>query len=77
MTHARTLGRRTPWWAWPMVLLWRTVTWAANLMGIAAALGIGLVLMLIGALLIQSVVGFFLGAPLFILGLLLVIRGLY
>lgn len=77
MAISRTARRRTPWWAWPIVLLWRAVTRLANLLGIAATLAVGVVLMIVGALLIQSIVGFFLGAPLFVVGLLLVARGLY
>jgi hypothetical protein len=77
MAHPASTRRRISWWAWPVVLAWRLVTSIANMIGIVAALTLGVVFMLVGALLIQTVVGFFLGAPLFIIGLLLFVRGLY
>ena len=69
--------RRTPLLLWPLVLCWRFVTMVANLTGILLAILLGIVFMMIGWFLISTVIGAFIGIPLFIFGLLLLIRGLY
>ncbi len=69
--------KRTPLLLWPVVLCWRFVTMVANLTGILLAILLGIVFMMIGWFLISTVIGAFIGIPLFIFGLLLLIRGLY
>jgi hypothetical protein len=69
--------RRTPLILWPLVLLWRLVTLIANATGIILALVIGAVLMIVGWILIGTIIGALVGIPLFIIGLLLFIRGLW
>lgn len=74
---ATTTQRRTPLILWPFVLLWRLVTFVANATGIILALVIGAVLMFVGWFLIGTIIGALVGVPLFIIGLLLFIRGLW
>lgn len=62
---------------WPFLLLWRLVTFVEKAVGIALCLVLGLALMGLGMLLNMTFFGAMLGVPLFILGLLLVIRGLF
>lgn len=69
--------RRTPILLWPVVWCWRFVTMIANLTGILVAILLGLALMMVGWFLISTIFGAFIGIPLFIFGLLLLIRGLY
>ena len=69
--------RKTPLIFWPFILSWRLVTWIANLTGIILALILGAVLMIVGWILIGTIIGAVIGIPLFIIGLLLFIRGLY
>ena len=69
--------RRTPLLLWPVVLCWRFVTMVANFTGIVLAILLGLVFMMVGWFLISTIIGAFVGIPLFIFGLLLLIRGLY
>jgi len=69
--------RRTPLLFWPIKLLWRLVTFIANLTGILLAILFGLTLMVVGVALTFTLVGAIFGIPLFIFGLLLLIRGLY
>lgn len=69
--------RRVPILLWPLALVWRVVTFIGETIGILMAILLGLVLMGVGWLLISSLLGAFIGIPLFILGLLLLIRGLY
>lgn len=74
---AATSQRRTPIILWPLILLWRLVTFIANATGILLALVIGVVLMIVGWVLIGTIIGAIIGIPLFIIGLLLFIRGLW
>lgn len=74
---ATTTQRRTPLILWPFVLLWRLVTFVANATGIILTLVIGAVLMFVGWFLIGTIIGALVGVPLFIIGLLLFIRGLW
>ena len=69
--------RRTRFLRWPIVLAWRFVTMVANQTGILLAILLGIVFMMVGWFLISTIFGAFLGIPLFIFGLLLLIRGLY
>ena len=69
--------KRRPLLHWPFILGWRLATFTANLTGILLALGLGLVLMVIGMVFIQSIIGAIIGVPLFAFGFLLVLRGLY
>lgn len=69
--------RRIPILLWPLVLLWKFVTLIANLTGIVMALVLGAVFMIVGWVLMTTVIGAVIGIPLFLIGLLLFIRGLY
>lgn len=62
---------------WPLMLLWRFVTFVTNVIGILLALIIGLGLMALGLFLSSTIIGLVVGVPLFILGLLLLIRAIY
>ncbi len=61
----------------PFKLLWRLVTWFEKLIGIALCLILGLAFMAVGLFLIFTFIGAIIGIPLFILGFLLLIRGLF
>jgi hypothetical protein len=69
--------KKTHWIFWPFVALWRLVTWILELTGRLVAVILGLVFMAIGAILSVTVVGAFIGVPLFLFGVLLVFRGLF
>ena len=69
--------KKTPWFLWPFVALWRLVTGILNLTGRLLAIVLGVVLMIIGVLVTVTVVGAVIGIPLIIFGFLLVIRGLF
>ncbi|HRI87412.1 MAG TPA: hypothetical protein PLJ47_10765 [Candidatus Hydrogenedentes bacterium] len=61
---------------WPLVLIWRATTAVSNRIGILASIGVGAIAMLIGFFLIGTLVGAVIGIPMFLLGLLLFLRGL-
>lgn len=75
MSHA--VRRKRPVWTWPIIGLWRLVTAVANMTGILLALLLGFVLMVVGSIFCATIVGAVIGIPLFVVGFLLVIRGLY
>jgi hypothetical protein len=62
---------------WPFILAWRLVTFITNLIGILLALVIGLALMMLGIFLSSTIIGIVVGVPVFILGLLLLVRAIY
>jgi len=72
-----TEPKRTPWYLWPFVALWRLVSGILVVTGRLVAVVLGLVFVLVGALLSATVVGAIVGVPLILFGGLLVIRGLF
>jgi hypothetical protein len=62
---------------WPAAALWRLLTLVLGLTGRLLAVVIGVVLLLAGGLLTATVVGAPVGIPLCVLGVLLLIRGLF
>jgi hypothetical protein len=69
--------KKTPWFLWPFVALWRLVTGIIQLTGRLLAIVLGVALMIIGVVVTVTVVGAVIGIPLIIFGFLLVIRGLF
>ena len=69
--------KKTPWFAWPFVALWRLVTWILELTGRLVAIVLGIVLMIVGAVVTLTVVGAIVGVPLILFGALLTLRGLF
>ena len=69
--------KRVPWYLWPFWAIWHLVEIILQLTGRVLAVVLGLVLMVAGALVSLTVIGAIIGVPLFIIGLLLVFRGLF
>lgn len=69
--------KRTPLLLWPFVALWNLIAYIVSLTGRLIAIVLGLVLMIVGVLISATVVGAVVGIPLFALGALLAIRGLW
>jgi hypothetical protein len=67
----------TSWILWPFIALWKLLAGLISLTGRLAAIIIGAVLMLAGGLVSLTVVGAVIGIPLAVLGLLIVLRGLF
>ena len=68
---------RTPWILWPFVALWRLIAMIVEFTGRIVAVVLGAVLMIVGIIVSLTVIGAIVGIPLAILGLLLVLRGLF
>ncbi len=69
--------KNTPWLLRPFIWLWNFIAFIVGLTGRLLAVVLGLALMLVGVILTVTVVGAIAGIPLFIIGLLLVVRGLW
>lgn len=69
--------RRTPILLWPFVALWRLLTTLLALTGRLFLIAVGLAVGIIGVLLSLTFVGAVIGIPLALLGLLLMVRGIF
>jgi hypothetical protein len=69
--------KNIPWYLWPFWAVWRLVEIILKLTGRFLAVVLGLVLMIVGVLVSLTVIGAIIGVPLFIIGLMLVFRGLF
>ena len=69
--------RNTFWLLKPFAWLWNLIATIVLLTGRLFAVMIGLVLMLLGVILTLTFIGAIVGIPVFIIGLLLVVRGLW
>jgi hypothetical protein len=74
MPHSK---HRTHWILWPFVALWKLLAGLIDITGRLVAVILGAVLMLLGGLISLTVVGAVIGIPLAVLGLLIVLRGLF
>ena len=68
---------RIPWILWPFVALWRLIAMIVEFTGRIVAVVLGAVLMIVGIVVSLTIIGAVVGIPLAILGLLLVLRGLF
>lgn len=62
---------------WPFRFVWRRATAYADRVGIMRTLVLGTVLAVVGYILMASIIGALIGIPMFLVGLLLLARGLY
>ena len=66
-----------PWYLWPFVALWKLLAVIVELTGRFVALVLGIVFIAVGALISLTVIGAIVGIPLAIIGLLLLLRGIF
>jgi hypothetical protein len=76
MTMSHTT-KHPHWLLWPLVALWKLLTGILEITGRLVAVVLGGVFMLVGAILCLTLIGAFVGIPLFILGALLALRGIF
>ena len=67
----------TPWFLWPFKALWMLLATIVEMVGCFVAIVLGLVLMLAGFLVSLTIIGAIIGIPLFIIGALLTLRGIF
>ena len=69
--------KRTPWYLWPFVAIWKLLAVIVEMTGRLLAMILGIVLMIVGVLVSLTIVGAIIGVPLAIVGFLLFIRGIF
>jgi hypothetical protein len=70
-------SRGTPWFLMPFTLIGKLVTLTLDLTGRLVVVILGAALMLAGGLLCLTVIGAVVGIPLGVIGLMIVLRGLF
>jgi hypothetical protein len=69
--------KRTPWFLWPFVALWRLLALILGLTGRLVAGVVGLVLMIVGLVLRVTLIAAPVGIPLAVVGVLLLLRSIF
>jgi hypothetical protein len=69
--------KKVPWLLWPFYAIWRLVALILEFTGRVIGVVLGLVLLIVGLLVSVTVIGAVVGVPLIILGMLLILRGLF
>lgn len=66
-----------PWVLWPFAAIWKLLAVIVEMTGRFIAMVLGMVLMLAGVLLSLTLIGAIVGIPLGLVGLLLLLRGVF
>ncbi len=74
---AETQTKKTPWYLWPFVALWKLVIGIVALTGRLVAVILGLVFLIVGVVLCVTIIGAIVGVPFLVFGFMLIIRGLF
>lgn len=69
--------KRIPWYLIPFWLVWRLVTGIVEFTGRVIAIVLGFVLMVVGILISATIIGLIVGLPMILIGVLLVLRGIF
>jgi hypothetical protein len=72
-----THEKHIPWYLWPFAAIWKLLAVIVEMTGRLVAMILGIVLMLVGGLVSLTVVGAIIGIPLAIVGLLLLLKGIF
>ena len=66
-----------PWYLWPFAAIWKLLAVIVEMTGRFVAMVLGLVLILVGFIVSLTIIGAIVGIPLAIIGLLLLLRGIF
>ena len=66
-----------PWYLWPFTAIWKLLAVIVEMTGRFVAMVLGLVLILVGFIVSLTIIGAIVGVPLAIIGLLLLLRGIF
>ncbi len=66
-----------PWYLWPFAAIWKLLAVIVEMTGRFVAMVLGLVLLLAGVIVSLTIIGAIVGMPLAIIGLLLLLRGIF
>ncbi len=65
------------WYLWPFAAIWKLLAVIVEMTGRFVAMVLGIVLILAGVLVSLTIIGAIVGVPLAIIGLLLLLRGIF
>jgi hypothetical protein len=66
-----------PWYLWPFAALWKLLAVIVEMTGRFVAMVLGIVFIIVGVILSLTIIGAIIGVPLAIIGLLLLLRGIF
>ena len=69
--------KHMPWYLWPFAALWKLLAVIVELTGRFVAMVLGVVFIIVGTIVSLTIVGAIVGVPLVIIGLLLLLRGIF
>jgi len=69
--------KHIPWYLWPFVALWKLLAVIVEMTGRFVAMVLGIVFIIVGIIISLTIVGAIVGVPLAIIGLLLLLRGMF
>jgi hypothetical protein len=69
--------KHIPWYLWPFAALWKLLAVIVELTGRFVAMVLGIVFIVVGVIVSLTIVGAIVGIPLAIIGLLLLLRGIF
>jgi len=68
---------RIPWYLWPFAALWKLLAVIIEMTGRFVAMVLGIVLIVVGVIVSMTIIGAIVGIPLAVIGLLLLLRGIF
>jgi hypothetical protein len=68
---------RIPWYLWPFAALWKLLAVIIEMTGRFVAMVLGIVLIIVGVIVSLTIIGAIVGIPLAVIGLLLLLRGIF
>jgi hypothetical protein len=69
--------KHIPWYLWPFVALWKLLAVIVEMTGRFVAMVLGVVFIIVGIIVSLTIIGAIVGIPLAIIGLLLLLRGIF
>lgn len=66
-----------PWYLWPFAALWKLLAVIVEMTGRLVAMALGIVLIIVGVIVSLTIIGAIVGIPLAVVGLLLLLRGIF
>ena len=69
--------KHIPWYLWPFAALWKLLAVIVEMTGRFVAMVLGIVFIIVGVIVSLTIVGAIVGIPLAIIGLLLLLRGMF
>ncbi len=69
--------KHIPWYLWPFAALWKLLAVIVEMTGRFVAMVLGVVFIIVGVIISLTIIGAIVGVPLAIIGLLLLLRGMF